>query len=147
MGERVSRMGDARDEQGHGGAGDGSARKRLGGAGERLAAAWLEERGYRVLARNWRCPYGELDLVAERAGELVFVEVKTRRGERLGAPEEAVTATKRRHLVASAAAYLDAAGEGAAERPYRIDVIAVDLAPSGRLLGLRHFPACVGEEG
>lgn len=131
--------GDARSEH------DGSARKRLGGAGERLAAVWLEERGYRVLARNWRCPYGELDLVAEREGELVFVEVKTRRGDRLGAPEEAVTAAKRRRLVASVAAYLDA--EGAADRPYRIDVIAVDLAPSGRLLGLRHFPACVGEEG
>ncbi len=137
-------MADARDER------DGTARKRLGGAGERLAAAWLEERGYRVIARNWRCPYGELDLVAEREGELVFVEVKTRRGARLGAPEEAVTAAKRRHLVASAAAYLDATGAdvaSAAERSYRIDVIAVDLAPSGRLLGLRHFPACVGEEG
>ena len=125
--------------------GDGAARKRLGGAGERLAAAWLEERGYRVLARNWRCPYGELDLVAEHEGELVFVEVKTRRGDRLGAPEEAVTAAKRRHLIASAAAYLDAADSAGC--PYRIDVIAVDLAPSGRLLGLRHFPACVGEEG
>ncbi len=146
MGEWVARMGDARDERGGGKAG-GDARKRLGSAGERLAAAWLEERGYRVLARNWRCPYGELDLVAEREGELVFVEVKTRRGTRLGAPEEAVTAAKRRHLVASAVAYLDAADDGAAERPYRIDVVAVDLAPSGKLLGLRHFPACIGEEG
>ena len=145
-------MGDARDAREAGERErDGDARKRLGDAGERLAAAWLEERGYRVLARNWRCPYGELDLVAEREGELVFVEVKTRRGDRLGAPEEAVTAAKRRHLVASAAAYLDAEGSGGAsgvsDRPYRIDVIAVDLAPSGKLLGLRHFPACVGEEG
>lgn len=146
-------MADARDMRNAGERGrerDGAARKRLGDAGERLAAAWLEEHGYRVVARNWRCPYGELDLVAEREGELVFVEVKTRRGVRLGAPEEAITAAKRRHLVASVAAYLDATGAGvagAAERPYRIDVIAVDLAPSGRLLGLRHFPACVGEEG
>lgn len=141
-------MADARDERSaRQPAGDGAARKRLGDAGERLAAVWLEERGYRVLARNWRCAHGELDVVAEREGELVFVEVKTRRGDRLGAPEEAVTTAKRRHLVASAAAYLDAAGAGAADRPYRIDVIAVDLAPSGRLLGLRHFPSCVGEEG
>ncbi|MFI5271609.1 MAG: YraN family protein [Ktedonobacterales bacterium] len=124
---------------------DGKARSRLGGAGERLAAAWLAERGYRIVTRNWRCPYGEVDLVAEQAGELVFVEVKTRRGERLGAPEEAVTATKRRRLVATAASYLAAAG--ADDRPYRIDVIAVDLAPSGKLLGIRHFPSCVGEEG
>jgi putative endonuclease len=125
---------------------DRSARKRLGGAGERLAAAWLEDRGYRVLARNWRCPYGELDLIVEHDGELVFVEVKTRRGDRLGAPEEAITAAKRVHLVASVAAYRDATASPA-EQPYRIDVIAVDLAPSGKLLGLRHFPACVGEEG
>ena len=69
--------------------GNVSARAALGGAGERLAAGWLEARGYRVLARNWRCVYGELDLIAEEADELVFVEVKTRRGVAHGVPEEA----------------------------------------------------------
>src|SRR5258706_11577100 len=53
------------------------ARQRLGASGERLAASWLEARGYRILDRNWRCPSGELDLVAELADELVIVEVKT----------------------------------------------------------------------
>lgn len=121
-------------------------RKRLGDAGERLAAGWLEQRGYAIRARNWRCPYGELDLVAERGGELVFVEVKTRRGERLGAPEEAVTLAKRRRLAASAACYLAEVAAGADDVAYRIDVIAVDLAPSGRLREIRHYPAAVAEE-
>ncbi len=64
-----------------------NARGTLGSSGERLAAGWLEARGFRVLARNWRCAYGELDLIAEEAGELVFIEVKTRRGIAHGAPE------------------------------------------------------------
>lgn len=123
----------------------GGTRARLGRSGERLAAMWLESHGYRVTDQNWRCPYGELDVIAEEQGEIVFVEVKTRRGERMGAPEEAVTATKRRRLVASALAYL--MEHGAEERPYRIDVIAVDLAPGGKLLGVRHFPRCVEMEG
>ena len=124
--------------------GQPSAGQRLGRSGERFAAGWLEARGYRIVARNWRCPAGELDLVAEREGELVFVEVKTRRGRAMGAPEEAITRAKRLHLVAAAQAYL--AATGALERPYRIAVVAVELAPSGRLLGVRHYPNSVGAE-
>lgn len=119
-------------------------RTRLGRSGERLAAVWLEARGYRIVGRNWRCAYGELDLIAEDRDELVFVEVKTRRGERMGAPEEAVTRVKRRRLVTSALAYL--AAEGAEDRPYRIDVIAVELAPNGTLLAVRHYPRSVEME-
>ena len=124
---------------------DEGARKRLGNAGERFAVGWLEARGYRVVARHWRCPYGELDVVAERDGELIFVEVKSRRGVALGAPEEAVTPAKRRRLVLAAQSCL--AEQGAEQRPWRIDVVAVSLAPSGKLLGVRHYPACVSEEG
>lgn len=127
--------------------GDDAARKRLGASGERLAAGWLEARGYRILARNWRCAYGEIDLIAERErdGTLAFVEVKTRRGERLGAPEEAITPAKRRRLIASAQSYL--AEQGAEGRMYGIDVIAVALEPSGRLRAIRHYPNSVEGEG
>ncbi len=132
-------------------AGDG--RRRLGGSGERLAAAWLEARGYRVVARNWRCPYGEIDLIAEAVtpdaganggGEIVFVEVKTRRGVAMGAPEEAITRVKRRHLIAATQHYLAERGEE--QRPYRIDVIAVDLTATGSLREVRHFPRCIEAE-
>jgi len=67
--------------------GTATPRMRLGASGERLAAGWLEARGYEIVGANWRCAYGEADLIAERAGELIFVEVKTRRGDSLGAPE------------------------------------------------------------
>lgn len=123
---------------------DSAGRKRLGDAGERLAAAWLEARGYHILARQWRCPYGELDLVGEHGDEIVFVEVKTRRGSAMGAPEEAVTRTKRAKLIAAAQMYL--AEHGQEQRPYRVDVLAVDLAPSGRFLGVRHFAGAVEAE-
>jgi putative endonuclease len=116
-------------------------RMRPGASGERVASGWLETRGYTIIGANWRCAYGEADLIAERAGELVFVEVKTRRGAALGAPEEAVTATKRRKLIATAQTYL--MERGAEERPFRIDVIAVQLTPAGRLVEVRHCPAAV----
>lgn len=117
----------------------------LGRAGERLVTSWLEAHGLRVLARNWRCPYGEIDVIAEEAGELVFVEVKTRRGTALGAPEEAITPRKRRHLIAAAQSYI-AELDADEERPYRIDVVAVQLAPSGKLLDIRHYPSAVALE-
>jgi len=118
-----------------------TARARLGSGGERLAASWLEARGYRILGANWRCPYGEVDVIAEQGDELVFVEVKTRRGEAMGTPEEAVTPAKQRRLVATAQTYL--MEHGLEDRPYRIDVVAVQLAPSGRLLDVRHHPSAV----
>ncbi len=116
----------------------------LGRSGERFAAGWLEARGFRIVERNWRCAAGELDLIAERDGELVFVEVKTRRGGKMGAPEEAITRSKRLHLVTAAQEYLSA--HDALDRPFRIDVVAVELAPTGRLVDIRHFPHSVGME-
>lgn len=121
------------------------ARAALGNAGERLAAGWLEARGFRVLARNWRCAYGELDIVAEEAGELVFVEVKTRRGTAYGLPEEAITASKRVHLIEAAQCYLAEAQRET--QPYRIDVVAVQLNGQGRLLAVRHYRSAVALEG
>jgi len=124
--------------------GTATPRMRLGASGERLAAGWLEARGYQMIATNWHCAYGEADLIAESAGELIFVEVKTRRGDSLGAPEEAVTAAKRRKLIATAQTYLMERGEE--DRPFRIDVIAVQLTPAGRLVEVRHYPAAVALE-
>ena len=117
---------------------------RLGASGERLAAGWLEARGYQMIATNWHCAYGEADLIADLADELIFVEVKTRRGDALGAPEEAVTAAKRRKLIATAQTYL--MEHGIEDRAFRIDVIAVQLTPAGRLVEIRHYPATVALE-
>jgi putative endonuclease len=107
-------------------------RKRLGSAGEELAARELIRRGYTLRERNWRCPEGELDIVAEHGGAWVFVEVRTRRGDRFGTPEDSITPTKRAHLIAAAQAYLEA--HSLPECDWRIDVVAVEMTARGELV-------------
>src|SRR5690606_41974984 len=94
-------------------------RRVLGAAGEEQAAAWYRDRGYHVLARNWRCRDGELDLVVRRRHEVAFVEVKTRRSTRFGHPLEAVTATTQARLPRLALAHLQATRPR--PRPLRLD--------------------------
>ena len=117
---------------------EGGARRALGAAGERCAAEYLARRGYRVVARNARAEGVELDLIAQRGGVCVFVEVKTRRGTGLGAAEEAVDARKRERLVRGARAWLHA--RRASRMRARFDVIAVAVLPGGGY-ELRHWPA------
>lgn len=116
---------------------------RLGESGERLVAHHLEARGLRIVARNWHCAVGELDIIAQDGAEWVFIEVKTRRGTSLGSPEEAVTRAKQRKLLAAAQTYL--MEQGQAEAPYRIDVVAVQLTTTGTLSAVRHYPRAVTE--
>ena len=78
----------------------------LGHEGEDIAAKYLEQKGYAVLDRNWRCGHKELDLVVTRDDTIVFVEVKTRTGTEWGDPEDAVTDRKIRRIVNSADAYI-----------------------------------------
>lgn len=104
----------------------------LGQTGETLAAEKLATLGYALVTRNYRCPHGEIDLIAQHGAIWVFVEVKTRRGSSHGSPEEAVTPRKQAHLIASAQHYLQTNNlENAA---WRIDVVAVELTPGGKLL-------------
>ncbi|NWG00465.1 MAG: YraN family protein [Thermoanaerobaculaceae bacterium] len=111
-------------------------RSRTARWGERLAELWLRAKGYRIVARNWRCALGELDLVCADGQVLVFVEVKTRRSMEAGRPEEAVTGAKQRRLVRLAQAYL---GERKVLPPCRFDIVAVDW--SRWLPRLRHLKA------
>lgn len=110
----------------------------LGAAGEDAAAAWLEARGYQILARNVRTRRGEIDLVVRCGGAVVFVEVKSRTSARFGHPAEAVAPRKQRRLGRLAAAYLQRPGlEGCA---VRFDVIAVRLNGGGRVMTVEHLP-------
>jgi putative endonuclease len=106
------------------------ARQALGRLGENLAVAELERRGYAILARRYRTRYGEIDIIADDRGTLVFVEVKTRVDTEFGTPAEAVTPWKQRRLTRMAAAYL-LCGGGAA-RPCRFDVVAIMLEPGAQ---------------
>ena len=74
-------------------------RRATGAVGEQAAVRFLEARGYGILARNWRCARGELDIIAQDGRELVFVEVRTKRGTAYGSAEELITAVKRMRLI------------------------------------------------
>jgi putative endonuclease len=115
------------------------SRQRLGARGEQMAAAHLERLGYRILARNHRTRWGELDLIAQHRGLLAFVEVKTRRASAAaGTPFEAVDRRKRTQVRRIAAGWLSTV----ADRPHvdhlRFDVIGVTVDDAGRLLELEH---------
>jgi putative endonuclease len=95
----------------------------VGQWGEAIAAQYLEEKGCEVLDRNVRTPYGELDLVVRQGEQIVFVEVKTRRGTLFGMPEAAVDQRKQARLLASAQHYLQSKQEILLD--WRVDVIAI----------------------
>jgi putative endonuclease len=116
-------------------------RKRLGDLGERLAARHLEAKGYRIVERNWRRREGEIDIIASRGQLMSFVEVRTRRGSRMGTACESITPTKAARMLALAEAYC-AETEGLPELR-RIDLVAVDFSPGGRLASLVHYENAV----
>jgi putative endonuclease len=97
------------------------ARRALGADGEDLAARWYEANGYEIVARNWRCRQGEIDLVVRRGRAFVFCEVKSRTTNAFGVPAEAVTREKRQRIRVLAARWLD-------ESPVRPTSIRFDVA-------------------
>ena len=113
-----------------------------GDPGEDLACAHLRAAGLRILARNYRCRAGEVDVVADDRGTVVFVEVKERGGDSHGEAVEAVTAAKRRKVVRAARLY--AALHGLSESPIRFDVVAIDWRPDGPRVS--HYAGAFGED-
>jgi len=106
-------------------------RLRLGRIGEDAAVAFLERAGYRIVARNFRCPLGEIDLIAEQGEVTVFVEVKARTSAEFGNPFDAITGIKQRRLSRLAAYYLK--GIPRPKRTARFDAVAVAVTPQGRV--------------
>lgn len=106
--------------------------RQLGAYGERLACRYLADHGYAILARNWRCARGELDVVATDGPHLAVCEVKTRSGSSFGEPFEAVTAVKLLRLRALGQLWIQSHRGG--ERPsgvLRVDVISIKRPPTG----------------
>jgi putative endonuclease len=107
-----------------------NAKDALGRQGEQLAAEYLQRAGLRILDRNWRCPEGEIDIVAAEGRTLVVCEVKTRSGVRFGGPLEAVSRSKHRRLRRLAIRWLVA--HGVLFDEVRVDVIGVLKTASGQ---------------
>lgn len=105
-------------------------RKVLGARGEDLAVKYLKKKGYKLIERNYRCQWGEIDLVARQGDTLVFVEIKSRSSHDFGLPQEAVGRFKQEKLVQVARAYL-AEHRLTENITMRFDVVAVQLTASG----------------
>jgi len=99
--------------------------QRIGKWGEEVASEHLMEKGCEILGRNVRTPYGEIDIVAKQGDITIFVEVKTRTSDKMGLPEESITARKREHMIACAEHY---AAEHEIDH-WQIDVISVEGKP------------------
>ncbi len=110
-------------------------RQTLGRRGERLAARYLRRAGLRIIASRFRLRIGEIDLIALDGDQVVFVEVKSRRGTGFGAPAESITRRKQRKLARVALAFLS--GRGWHERPCRFDV--VELIERGNRFEMHHI--------
>jgi len=100
-----------------------------GKTGEGIASGFLTQNGYQILDVNYRCPIGEIDIVARERDELVFVEVKTRKSSAMGYPEQAVGTAKQKKMSQLALWYLRDKKVG--DAPVRFGVVAILLLPSG----------------
>jgi len=117
----------------------------LGHWGESHARRYLEGKGYTVSATNYRCRWGEVDIVAQHGEEIVFIEVRTRRGAAFGTPEESVTATKSKRLAATAQHYLES--NGLEQSQWRIDLVSIHLDVAGKLLEVNHLENALEVQG
>ena len=105
-------------------------RRDTGNRGENLACGYLRKRGYHILETNYRCRRGEIDIVARHNEYLVFIEVRTKKGDSYGSPEESITRAKKERLKIIALHYQQE--HKCDEIPLRIDFIAVELDEKGR---------------
>ncbi len=119
-------------------------RRDTGIRGEKLARDFLKKRGYRILETNYRCPEGEIDIVAKHKGSLVFIEVRTKASLEFGSPEESITPTKRERMKATASYYRQTHND--LPLLWRIDVVAVELDQEGKLSRIELIENAVSDD-
>ena len=105
-----------------------------GKEGEKIAADFLKKNGYRIIDKNFRCPLGEIDIVAREKGAIIFVEVKTRKSSELGYPEQAVGVRKQKKMSQLAMWYLQK--KKIIDTSARFDVVAITMLSSGNEIKL-----------
>lgn len=119
-------------------------RRDTGILGEKLAQAFLKKQGYRILETNYRCPRGEIDIIARHRDFLVFIEVRSKKSLEFGTPEESITLTKKRRLKATAYHYQQTHEKLPPQ--WRIDVVVMQLDPAGKLLRAELIENAIGDE-
>lgn len=117
-------------------------RRDTGILGEEIARGFLGKNGYHIVETNYRCPQGEIDIIARREETLVFVEVRTKKSQQYGSPEESITPTKMKRLRAVAAHYRQHRDDLPAS--WRIDVLAIQMNRYGRVSRLELIENAVG---
>lgn len=108
-----------------------------GNLGEKVAEEYLKRKGYKIIARQWKCKVGEADLIADHLGCLVFIEVKSRRTARFGAPEESITPDKFNKVAQVAEMYL--LQKNLSDARYRIDGVGVFFDTATGTATIRHY--------
>jgi putative endonuclease len=112
-------------------------RQEVGKLGEKAARKFLKKRGYRIRETGFRCPHGEIDIIAQRKDYLVFVEVRTKSNLDFGTPEESITQAKKKKLVALALTYTSTHQN--LPPLWRIDVVAIELDDKGKPRRIEHI--------
>jgi len=116
-----------------------------GRIGETLAHRYLEASGFVIIEHNWRCPAGEIDIVARDGTDWVFVEVKARRSDRFGTPEDAITPAKQKRLLQCGLLYM--AAHALEDANWRIDVVAIMLSRANEAEQIRIYANAVRASG
>ena len=119
-------------------------RKETGILGERLAKDFLKKRGYHIIETNYRCPEGEIDIIARHEDYLVFIEVRTKKSLEFGTPEESITPAKKERMRAAAFHYQQTHND--LPPLWRIDFVAVELDQKGKLSRIELIENAVGDE-
>jgi putative endonuclease len=118
-------------------------RRDVGILGEKLAKDFLKKRGYHIWETNYRCPEGEIDIVARDKDYLVFVEVRTKTGTEFGSPEESITPAKMHRLASASSRYCQTHSN--LPPSWRIDVVAIELNDKGKPSRIELIENAVGE--
>ena len=118
-------------------------RRDTGILGEKIAGDFLKKRGYHILEINYRCPEGEIDIVAKHRDYLVFIEVRTKKSLEFGSPEESITPAKKERMKAAASHYRQTRND--LPSLWRIDVVAVELDQKGKPLRIELIENAVGD--
>jgi putative endonuclease len=119
-------------------------RKETGAQGEIIARNYLKKHGYHIIETNYRCRFGEIDIVAKQNSTLVFIEVRTKNNVTFGIPEESITPIKATHLIRTAYYYRQKHKK--LPESWRIDLLAIELDEKGKPLRINLINHAIEEE-